>query len=81
MDEYEHTFLSVELDGQKIVIDTTFGFITDYETYKFIFNPNKIRTISSEQLKNVEVYQYIKSLKDYKIDLNCFHQIYIKEKK
>lgn len=65
---------------KKIVIDTTFGFVTDYETYKFIFNPNKIRTISSEQLKNVEAHQYIKSLKHYKIDLNCFHQIYIKEK-
>jgi len=80
LDEYEHTFLLVELDGQKTVIDTTFGFITDYETYKFIFNPNKIRTITSEQLRKVEAYQYIKSLKDYKVDLNCFHQIYIKEK-
>lgn len=80
LNEYEHTFLLVELDNQKTVIDTTFGFITDYETYKFIFNPNKIRTITSEQLRNVDAYQYINSLKDYKVDLNCFNQIYIKEK-
>jgi len=80
LDEYEHTFLLIDLDGKKTVIDTTFGFITDYETYKIIFNPNKIRTITSEQLKDVEPYQYIKSLRDYNVDLNCFHQIYIKEK-
>lgn len=80
LDEFEHTFLLVELDGRKTVIDTTFGFITDYETYKLIFNPNKIRTITSEQLKNVEPYQYIKSLKNYKIDLKYFHHIYIEEK-
>lgn len=80
LDEYEHTFLLIVLDGKKTVIDTTFGFITDYETYKIIFNPNNIRTITSEQLKDVEPYQYIKTLRDYKVDLNCFHQIYIKEK-
>ena len=81
LDEYEHTFLLVELDGQQTVIDTTFGFITDYETYKLIFNPNKIRTINSEQLKNIEPYQYIKSLINYKVDLKCFHEVYIEEKK
>ena len=80
LDEFEHTFLLINLDGKKTVIDTTFGFIADYETYRIIFNPNKIRTITSEQLKCVEPYQYIKSLKDYKVNLNCFHQIYIKEK-
>ena len=80
INEYEHTFLLIELDGQKTVIDTTWGFITDYETYSMIFNPDKIRTITSELLNNVEPYQYIKSLKNYKVDLKCFHQIYIEEK-
>ena len=80
-DEYEHTFLLINLNCIETVIDTTFGFITDYKTYEFIFNPNKIRIITSEELKNVEPYQYIKSLKDYKVDLKCFHQIYIQDKK
>lgn len=75
LDEYEHTVLLIDLDGKKTVIDTTFGFITDYETYQVIFNPNKIRIITSEQLKEVEPYQYIKSLKDYKLDLKWFHYI------
>lgn len=79
LDEFEHTFLVIDLEGEKTVIDTTWGFITDYETYKDIFNLNKIRIITSEQLKNVKLYQYIKSLKKYVLDLNCFHEIYIEE--
>lgn len=79
IDEYEHTFLLVDLENERTVIDTTFGFITDWETYKFIFNPNKIRTITSEQLKSVDAYQYIRLLKDYKMDLNCFQEKYLKE--
>ena len=79
LDEFEHTFLVIDLEGEKTVIDTTWGFITDFETYKDIFNPNKIRIITSEQLKNVKLYQYIKSLKEYILDLNCFYDIYIEE--
>ena len=75
LDEYEHTVLLIDLDGKKTVIDTTFGFVTDYETYQKIFNPNKIRIITSEQLKEVESYQYIKSLKNYKLDLKWFHYV------
>jgi len=63
--DYEHSFLLIDLDGKKTVIDTTFGFITDFETYKEIFNPNDIRIITSEQLEKVKPYQYIKSLKEH----------------
>lgn len=75
IDEFEHTFLVIDLEGKKTVIDTTWGFITDFSTYKKIFAPNKIRTITSEQLNDVEPYQYIKSLKHYKLDLKWFHFI------
>lgn len=75
LDEYEHTALLIDLDGKKTIIDTTFGFVTDYETYQLIFKPNKIRFITSEQLKEVEPYQYIKALKDYKLELKWFHYI------
>ncbi len=75
LEEYEHTFPLVDLDGKKVVIDTTFGFITDYKTYKIIFNPNKIRIITSKQLKEVAPYLYMKSLKDYRLDLKWFHQV------
>ena len=79
--EYEHTFLLVNLEGKRTVIDTTFGFITDLDTYKKIFNPNKIRIITSEQLEKVKPYQYIKSLKDYKGMPPGFNEIYDAEKK
>lgn len=81
IDEFEHTFIVVDLDGIKTVIDTTWGMITDYETYKHIFNINQVRVISSEDLKNTKVYQYIKSLKEYTgapLDSNW---VYDKEKK
>lgn len=80
LNEYEHTFLLINLNGKKTVIDTTLGLITDYDTYKIIFNPNKIRTITSEEFENVEPYQYIKSLKDYKGAPLGFNEVYDKEK-
>lgn len=61
--EFEHTFIVIDVEGEKTVIDTTFGMISDYETYKHIFNINKIRRISSKDLKNTEIYQYIQKLK------------------
>ncbi len=77
--DYEHTFLLIDLDDQKTVIDTTFGFITDFETYKKIFKPNNIRIITSEQLEKVKPYQYIKSLKEYAPPL-VFNDVYDEEK-
>ncbi len=81
IEEYEHTLLLVELDGKKTVIDTTFGFIADFESYKEIFNPNNIRIITSEQLKAVKPYQYIKSLKLYTGSPFGFNEVYDEEKK
>lgn len=64
-----------------LVIDTTFGFITDFDTYKKIFNPNKIRIITLKQLEKVTPYQYIKSLKYYKGALLEFNEVYDEVKK
>lgn len=33
-DEFEHTFIVVDLEKKKTVIDTTCGMITEYDTYK-----------------------------------------------
>lgn len=65
IDEFEHTVIVAILEGKRIVIDTTWGLITDYNTYKYIFNINKIRSISSKDLNNTEIYQYIKKRKYY----------------
>ena len=77
--DYEHTFLQIISNDKKIFIDTTFGFITDSETYKKIFNPNDIRIISSEEIKKVEPYQFIKSLKDYSGPPLGFNEVYDEE--
>ena len=61
--EFEHTFLVIDIDNKKTVIDTTFGFITDLETYNYIFQINNVRTLSSEKLKNTEIYKFIESRK------------------
>lgn len=79
--EFEHTFIIVYLDGKKTVIDTTSGIITDFDTYKYIFSINKIRSISSEELKNTEIYQYIKSFKEYPGAPLGFNEVYDEEKK
>ncbi|MDO4962656.1 MAG: hypothetical protein Q4E75_00935 [bacterium] len=63
INEFEHTFIVINLDGIKTVIDTTWGMITDFETYKHIFDINKIRRISSEDLKSTEIYKYIETRK------------------
>ena len=64
-DDFEHTFLITEIDGEKKVIDTVFGIITDLDTYNFIFNPNDIRIITSKELNKVKPYRFIKFLKHY----------------
>lgn len=65
LDEFEHSFIVVNLDGVKTVIDTTWGIITDYEVYKYIFNINNVRIISSNELKNTDVYKLISDKKHY----------------
>ena len=61
--EFEHTVLVVDIEGKKTVIDTTWGFITDLETYKDIFCINNVRIISSDEIKNTEIYKFIESRK------------------
>lgn len=80
-EEYEHTFLLIELDGIETVIDTTFGFITDFKTYKNIFSPKNIRVITSNQLEEVKLYQYIKTLKEYSGSPLGFNEVYDDKKK
>lgn len=64
-DEFEHTFIVVDLKGKRCIIDTTWGMITDYDTYKYIFDIDNIRSISSKDIKNTEIYQYIEKRKNY----------------
>lgn len=61
--DFEHSILLTKIDGKEIIIDTTWGMITDYETYKYIFDIDKVRKISSKELKNTEVYKYIENRK------------------
>lgn len=74
--DYEHTVLLTYIDDKKIVIDTTFGFITDIDTYKNIFNPNEIRIITKKHLEETSVYQHIKSHINYKGSPLGFNQVY-----
>ena len=63
VDEFEHTFTLVDLNGKKVVIDTTWGILTDYDTYNYIFDLTDIRSISSRDLKNTEIYQFVEARK------------------
>lgn len=62
-DDFEHTFLVINTDGKRTVIDTTWGMITDFDTYEYIFNINKVRKITSKDLKKTEIYKYIEKRK------------------
>ena len=62
--EFEHSFLIVTIDNKKCVIDTTWGIITDYDTYNDIYALDNIRIISSKDLKNNEIYSFIKERKN-----------------
>lgn len=57
--KYEHTFLIVNIDEKKTVIDTTWGMITDYDTYNYIFDLQDIKAISSDEIKKTDVYSFI----------------------
>lgn len=74
--EFEHTFIVINIDVKKIVIDTTWGMITDYDTYDYIFHLNKIRRISSSELKNTEIYEFIESRK---LIAGPSHESYLKD--
>ena len=64
--EFEHTFLIININNQKVVVDTTWGIITDFNTYNQIFGLKNIRVISSNELASNDIYQYIKNRKDIK---------------
>ena len=61
--EFEHTFLVIDIENKKTVIDTSFGFITDLETYNYIFQIDNVRMLSSKELKNTEIYKFIENRK------------------
>ena len=61
--KFEHTFLVVNIDGKKMVIDTTWGMITDYDTYNYIFDLQDIKVISSDEIKKTEIYQFMQENK------------------
>lgn len=64
IDEYEHTFLVINNDDIKTVIDTSFGFITDINTYDDIFSIDDVRIISSDTIKNTDIYKFIEERKN-----------------
>lgn len=64
IDEFEHTFLVINIDDIKTVIDTSFGFITDIDTYNDIFSIDNVRVISSDTLKSTEIYKFIENRKN-----------------
>lgn len=57
--KFEHTFLLVTIDDKKVVIDTTFGLITDFDTYNYIFNVQDIKKIASSEIKETDIYKFI----------------------
>ena len=65
---FKHSFLLLNINNKKIVIDTTFGLITDLQTYNKIFEPNNIKIITSEDLNKTNIYNYIKHFKKYKLN-------------
>ena len=62
---YEHCFLVLPND---IVVDTTFGIVCDKEVYAKIFKPTSCKYISSKELRDCELYQYLQSLKNSTYD-------------
>ena len=66
-EDFEHTVLLVNLDNRKVVIDTTFGFITDIKTYNDIFKMENVSILFSDEIKKTEVYKYINDRKNIKV--------------
>lgn len=62
--EFEHTILVTNIDGKNVVIDTSGGFITDLETYEETFGLDNLKVISSNVIKNTDIYKYIESKKN-----------------
>jgi len=63
---YKHCFL---LLPDNTVVDTTFGIICDKDVYAKIFKPSSCQYISSEELTDCELYQYLQSLKRNTYDM------------
>ena len=57
---YKHCFLLLPNDT---VVDTTFGIVCPKEIYAKIFKPSSCKYITSEELKDCDLYQYIQELK------------------
>lgn len=64
---FKHSFLNIYINNKPIVIDTTFGFITNLSTYYNIFEPYNIKNITSEEINNTVLYKYIKYYQTYNI--------------
>ena len=62
-DKYDHTILLVNLCDRKVVIDTTFCFITDIVTYNNIFQMEDVNILLSNNIKDTNVYKYIEDIK------------------
>ena len=58
-DSFEHSFLLINNNGVDRVIDTTWGFITDYETYNKIMGLEDIRIIKKEEISKTKAYEIL----------------------
>ncbi len=64
--EYPHAFLKAKINNHEYIIDTTWGMITDYDSYDYLFSLEDIKKITSKDLDNTKVYQYLKKMKKIK---------------
>lgn len=67
---FRHSFLTINMNDKTIVIDSTFGFITDLSTYNKIFAMTNIKRITSDELNKTTIYNYIKYFKNYKAPIS-----------
>lgn len=56
----KHSALLVNLNGREVVIDTSYGAITDYESYKWLLNLKNINIFESDVVKQTAFYQFMK---------------------
>lgn len=59
--KYEHTFLVLE---DKTVIDTTFGILTDIDTYEDVFGVENKKIVTKDEIKNTKIYKFLLQHKD-----------------
>lgn len=64
VNDFEHTFIVININDRKMVIDTTWGMITDFNTYNGIFKINKVRKITSSEIKKTKIYKFIEARKN-----------------